>query len=113
MNDSEMRLMALADGELDADETRCVEKTLETDATALAMVAMFRETRSLLKSACAEGPYRNELEHRRTLRSASSRPANVGRRYAAIAAACLLTTWSALAAAGGPHCRVGTGHLFG
>lgn len=104
MNDSELRLMALADGELDADEVRCVEQILETDVEARAMVAMFRETRSLLNAACGEGVYRNELEHRRTLRSVPTRPAKVCRRYAAMAAACLLTTlvgfgggrWSAL-----------------
>ena len=72
MNDLEARLVAYADGELDAETAREVEKLLETDPAAARMVEIHRETAVLLRGACAEAFYAEgpELRERRRFKFA-------------------------------------------
>ena len=81
-------LMAYADGELNAETVRAVEAAVGSDPEAYAKVEMFRQTRGMLKAACAEDFYTTGLEHLRALPSPSRSAAR--RVYAAAAAACLV-----------------------
>ena len=88
MNDRDIWLMVYVDGELDAEAAREVEQVLESDPEARAKVEVYRETRSLLRAACAESFYATGRDHVLPLRSQRARPQR--RRLAAtVAAACV------------------------
>ena len=59
MTDTEIQLMAYADGELGTEEAAEVERLLETDARAQRQLRIYRETAVLLRAACAEPFYRD------------------------------------------------------
>lgn len=62
MTDTEIQLLAYADGELDAEETAEVERQLETDPRAQRQLRTYRKTAVLLRAACAEAFYRDVPE---------------------------------------------------
>lgn len=55
--DTEARLMAYVDGELDAEAVGEVEALIAADPEARRLVEQFRATAALLRTACAEGFY--------------------------------------------------------
>ncbi len=55
--ETEIRLMAYVDGELDPEAVRGVEALIAADPEARRQVEQFRETADLLRAACAEGFY--------------------------------------------------------
>src|SRR5262245_60729980 len=57
MMDRDLRLSAYVDGELDAEQTREVERQLASDPQAREMVRIHRETTELLRAACAPSFY--------------------------------------------------------
>lgn len=59
MTDTELQLMAYADGELGTEEAAEVERLLDTDPRAQRQLRIYRETAVLLRAACAEPFYRD------------------------------------------------------
>ncbi len=55
--ETEIRLMAYVDGELDPEAVREVEALIAADPEARRLIEQFRETADLLRAACAEGFY--------------------------------------------------------
>jgi anti-sigma factor RsiW len=61
--ENEIRLMAYVDGELGPEAAREVEAQMATDPEARRLVEQFRETATLLRTACAEGFYADPTLH--------------------------------------------------
>jgi anti-sigma factor RsiW len=57
MGDTDELLGAYVDGELDAENTRAVERLIASDPKAREKVAILRETNALLRAACDERAY--------------------------------------------------------
>jgi anti-sigma factor RsiW len=64
MTDREALLLAYADGELGPEETQVVERLLESDTEAQEQLQIYRDTASLLRTACAESFYREASDQR-------------------------------------------------
>lgn len=81
--DSDHLLMAYADGELDEAAAREVEQRIANDPRARAQVELYRETASLLRSACGEARYASVA----TLRPPARGRSGPSRRRVALAIA--------------------------
>jgi anti-sigma factor RsiW len=90
MTDTEIQLLAYADGELDAEETAEVERLLETDPRAQRQLGIYRKTAMLLRAACAEGFYRDVPEKLVTTVQRDRPSSLVPRRWMLAVAASLL-----------------------
>jgi anti-sigma factor RsiW len=79
--ENEIRLMAYVDGELDPETAREVEALVAVDPEARRLVELFRDTATLLRSACAEQFYAESalplLPRRPPIVEASRRYANL------------------------------------
>jgi anti-sigma factor RsiW len=94
MTDTEIRLLAYADGELDAEETAEVERLLETDPRAQRQLRIYQKTAVLLRAACAEAFYRDVPEKLiATVQRDRSSSRVPRRRMLAIAASLLLAVF--------------------
>ena len=90
ISDTDALLVAYADGELDPEQAREVERRIEADPEARRLVEVFQSTASLLRAACGEHVYASAT----MVLPASNvtplrRPGRVGRRDAWIGAAAL------------------------
>jgi anti-sigma factor RsiW len=93
MSDIETLLLAYADGELDPEEARNVERLLERDPRAQQQLKIYRETTALLRAACAEPFYRDVPEKLiETVQRARPRTLAPRRAAYAVAASVLLAS---------------------